>query len=801
MLTSSLKFAARSLGKYKMYTVVNLLGLTLGITAALLLMLYVQDELSFDRYHDQSDQIYQLVAEREIPGLGVRRSTALPAPLAGQIGEQVPALQNFFRMVTLGRADLSYENNGHYEVVAAVEPEIFQILDFDFIQGDPESALANPNAIILTQSTAEKYFGDEDPMGRLLTGTRGENIVTAVIEDQPANTHLQFNVLFPFPPYLPMFLPNWPSNWDISAFTTYLQLQAGTDIPQLEQQLTALIRATPMEAAESYSLSLLALPDIHLHSNAIDGQWNASPGSIETVWTLQAIAVFLVLIACINYTSLATARSANRAHEISIRKMHGAQPGELMLQFLAEALLLTLLATLLALSLAQMLLPVANAFSGKSLTLMTLLQPTILLMFVAGIGLVGLGAGAYPAFVLSHQNIISGLADQQESTRASGLLRKLLVLVQFGLSVILLFSTLVVMRQMTFIQSMSLGFDQSNVIIVDINSQPARVNAEAIRNEFLQNPEVLAVSNSSRLPGDWKPISEFSANVQGRDVEQAISSRYIAADAMFLDTFDINLVEGLNLLDEVPENSVLINQAMAQRLSLDSPIGAQLTIDGNFQAEDINSDVTVIGIVEDFHYQSLHQAIQPLIIGKSSAGFEPIDYYSIKVSGNNLNETIAALRTIMQHHDPVTPFEYNILEARIDGFYSSDRLTGLLFSVAAAMAIFIACMGLFGLSSYATEQRSKEVGIRKVLGASVTGIVRLLSADFMKPVLLAIVIALPVGYYLMAQWLQNFAYYINIGAGIFLLSALLAIGVSLATVSIQSVRAALRNPVESIAYE
>jgi len=418
-----------------------------------------------------------------------------------------------------------------------------------------------------------------------------------------------------------------------------------------------------------------------------------------------------------------------------------------------------------------------------------------------GVVLLGCLAGAYPAFMLSRQQVAQGLSDQREASQSASLLRKCLVLAQFVLSVVLVFCTLVVSQQMNYIQNKTLGFDESNILAVDINSQPARDNAEAIRNEFLQHPNVLSVSNSSRLPGDWKAITAFSANIVGRDANQTMTANYIAADESYLDTFSIALLEGTNLSPLVPANSVLINETMAARLGVDSAIGQQLDINGTVVSGGVGAAVTVVGVVADFHFQSLHQSIAPLMIGKPETQLAPIDYYSIRLGNGDLAETVEYLRGIMSRHDPITLFEYNILESQIETFYDNDRTTALLFSIAAGMAIFIACMGLFGLSSYATEQRNKEVGIRKVLGASVAAIVRLLSADFMKPVFLAVVIALPFGYYLMSLWLQNFAYYVSIGLSAFLASALLAIVVSLATVSVQSVRAALRNPVESIAYE
>ncbi len=802
MVTDNLRFALRSLAKYRMYTLVNLFGLTLGLTAFLVIALYIVDELSYDRYHPNADRSYQLIADMQIPGQTQRRFAILPAPLAATLQERFPEVEATTRYILLGRADLSYENNAYYEPILAVEPGFFDFFALTFLQGSPATALLDPNSVVVTQSTAIKYFGNENPIGKVLSGSRGEMVVSAVVADPPGNTHMRFSILTPFPPYLNGFIPNWETSWLGNAFSILVRVAEGADMDELQRRIATFINTeSPIPNREAFSPSFLAMPDIHFYSQGIENQYNVAPGNINAVYTLQAVALFLILIACINYTNLATARSINRAHEISLRKVLGAQRSQLIVQLLAEALVLTVLAMVLAISITQMLLPVVNGQTGKALQLAILLQPGFLLG-IAGIAVgVGLAAGVYPAIYLSNMAVINGLRDQKSASARAGILRKLLVVTQFTLSVVLVFCTLVVVKQMGFIQSTPLGFDKTNVIAVDINSQPVRNNFETIKSEFRRHPQVLDVSVSTRLPGDWKDIGTAFGLLPGQDEENTQRLSFIGIDQDFLTTYSITQLEGRNFDNSTSPNDVIVNQRFVDLMGWESGVGQQFRLSGEQQATDNSMQANIIGVVEDFHYLSLHNEIGPLVLGRHNNPLGAIDYYSVKMSGIDNAGVIAHLQSVMQQHDPVTPFEYNILESQIETLYSSDEVTMALFTAAASLAVLIACMGLFGLSSFTTQQRSKEIGIRKVLGATIINIVELLSADFMKLVFLAIVIALPLGYYLMSLWLQNFAYSGGIPPDVFILSALLAVLVSMATVSIQSVRTAMRNPVDSISYE
>lgn len=804
MLRDNVRFAWRNLTKHKMYTLVNLLGLTLGLTAFLIIALYIIRELSYDRYHPDADRTYQVVATREVPGQPVRRLANLPAPLADEMERRMQGVENATRVIVLGRADLTWENNGYYETVVAVEPDFFEFFAVQFLRGEPDTALRDPSAIILTQSSATKYFGQDDPIGKTVTSTRGSMTVSAVVADPPDNTHMQFSVLTPFPVYLGRVAPQWQTSWTAAAFVTYVKLNNNVSPEEIGSVASRYLTSeSPMPDREFHQLSLLPLADIHFGSNDIEGQYNVAPGNIETVYTLEAVALFLILIACINYTNLATARSISRAQDISLRKIVGAQRSHLIFQLLCEAMTLTAVAMLVALSLAQMLLPAVNGITGNSLTLSILLQPALFLALCALVVLIGLAAGAYPAFYLSRLPVISGIRDHKHSTKHAGRLRKLLVIVQFGLSVVLVFCTLVVMEQVSFVQSMPLGFNKNNVLAIDINSPAMRMNFETIKAELLADPVIEAVSVSSRVPGDWKPIPQVTAAVPGQQDANSERVSYLGADADFLDAYAITRIEGRNFDTSSAPGDVMVNRRFVEQMGWDVALGRQLNLTGirgdTGAVETIPA--TVIGVVEDFHYQSLHTAVGPLVIARYDNPLGVIDYYSVRINGNNVANALDRIRSVVQRHDAVTPLEYHFLDAQIDTQYSSDRISLMFFSAAAGLAIFIACVGLFGLSSFTVAQRSREIGIRKVLGATIANIVGLLSADFMRLVLLAIVIALPVGYYLMTLWLAGFAYSTRVTPMQFSLSASLAIVVAMGTVSVQSVRAAMRNPVESIACE
>ncbi len=657
-------------------------------------------------------------------------------------------------------------------------------------------ALSDPGSVVITEDAATRFFGSDDPMGKVLESLRGDFRVTGVIEDFPANSHLQFDVFFSAPD----FLAQKATERDEFDAVSYLLINRNADLAELEQRIPELIQANvPEQFHDLIGIRLQALPDIHFGSSEVRSSVSGNGGQFNTVVILAAIAFFILFIACINYINLATARAVSRAGEIGVRKVIGAQRRQLVLQFLSESITLTLIAFIVALVATWVLLPPFNGFAGKSLTLVGLLDPSLSFGIVASAVVVGITAGTYPAFYLANTKILAALRGKEKASRASLNLRKSLVVVQFFLSTILLVATFVAIRQMDFINERSLGFDPENIVVVDINSGASRGGYQSIKNEFLSDPNVLSVSVTSRVPGEWKNIVQVNALLPGQDISQAIRSSFMGIDQDFFETFGVELLAGRNYSGgDADVANVIINQRLARMLEWDEPLGQQLqliTLNGSTEL------LTVIGVAEDYHFRSLHEPIGPLILGAWNNPIQTIDYFSVKIRGTDVASAIEHLESAQGRYDPDTPFEYHFLQDQITIFYESDRLTTALFGIAAGIAVLIACLGLYGLSTFATLQRSKEIGIRKILGATVSQIITLLSVDFIKLILLANLIAWPVVFYLMNLWLSSFAYHAAMGLTSFLLVALFLVIVTFFTVSGHAVRVALANPVERIRYE
>ncbi len=796
MFANYLKTCLRNLRRYKTYSSINVLGLSLGLCAALLLSLYLYDEFTFDRYHDKSDRTYRLLLEFTEPGQATRTFDTVTGGLAPALQSELVGVDEITQLYMLGRTDLTYEENEYYEPFLVADASLFEVFDFRFLRGDPLSALQTPGGAVITEQTARRYFGNEDPIGKVLESQRGDVQITGIIAAPPPNSHLQFNVLFA----APEFAARKEGNWEEFDATSYLVLSESVDAAAIEARIPEVLRANlPPDIEPLVNVRLQGLTDIHFGSAEVQSSVSANSGSLGTVLTLAAIAFFILFIACVNYINLATARAVSRATEIGVRKVVGAQRRQLVRQFLGESLLLTGMAFVLALALVQLGLPVFNSFADKALTLSSLFGSQLAFTVVGFALLVGIAAGSYPAFYLANTDVIKALSAEHKGGRNSLSVRQALVVAQFALSVILLVATFVAMRQMDYINARSLGFDPRNIVVMDINSGASREGFQAIKNEFMRHPNVLSVSVSSRVPGEWKNIIELNALSPGRDINQAIRTSFMGIDQDFLSTFAIELVAGRNYSGAAgDDNSILINQRLARQLGWEEPVGRQLQLaSGNERTEAF----TVIGVVADYNFRSLHEPIGPLILGPRINPIQSIDYFSARVRGTDLAATLQHLETAQASYDPDTPFEYNLLEDQIANLYQSDTLTTRLFGIAAAIAVFIACLGLYGLSTFATLQRAKELSIRKILGANIRQIVSLLSVDLIKLIVLANFLAWPIVFYLMNRWLAGFAYHTSLGIDSFLVAALLLILLSIGTIGGHAVRLALKNPVESIRYE
>ena len=802
MLKNYLKIALRNLRREPGYAFINIVGLSVGLACFLLILLYIQDERSFDGHHEKADRIFRVVEARATPEGGERHLAYTMGPLAPTLMRDFPEVTRAVHMLGrngVGRRTMQYGPNRFYENdYLFTDPAIFEVFDFEWLSGDARTALNEPHTVVLTETGARKYFGEEDPLGKILGLEQfGDVRVTGVLRDPSPQSHLQFSMLISLDTIRAheRWLA-WMQTWRTAGFLTYLVLADDASPEAVEAKLLPLLRQYRDEEELTRIPSLQALADIHFRSTHIDLERNHAEGDIAYLYIFSAIALFILLIACINYMNMATARSMRRAREVGMRKVVGAHRRQLVRQFLTESMLTTLVALGLSLGLMWLILPAFNNLAGKALTFGLLLEGPFLLSLVALVLAVGAAAGSYPALYLSMFRPAQVLMGSGEVGRGARRLRRTLVVTQFALSIIMIVATVVVYEQLGYVQTKRLGFNKDHLVVIDINSSDVRGNWQTIKQELAQVSAVRAVSTSSRVPGEWKNLVRVEVVPEGAPDTDRLTMTFIGIDEDFLDTYEIDLRQGRNFSADFADSSaVLLNETAARLLGIDTPAGQPIRIpDAPFEGQ-------VVGIVSDFHFRSLHEQIGPLVLGFWSNPIQLIDYFTTRVAGGDLPATINQLRAVHERFDPSHPFEYNFLDQRLGDFYENEHRVGTLFAIAALLAVVIACLGLFGLASFTAEQRTKEIGVRKVLGASVGSVVVLLSKDFLKLVALAFVVAVPLAYFAMDRWLNDFAYRIEISWPIFLMAGLAALGIAMITVSYQAVRAALANPVESLRYE
>ncbi|MCB0530658.1 MAG: ABC transporter permease [Saprospiraceae bacterium] len=817
MLKNNLLIALRSLQKNRLYTAINLFGLAFGMLCFTLLGLYVIDEWTFDRFHKNASHIYRVVEQKTLPQKGSEHLAAVAFKVSSAAISAFPEIERSSILTQMGR--MSYQNKANarafYEPFLSADSAFFQLFNFNMLQGNPATALNQPNSVVLTQEFANRLFGDQDALGKTIDTDRGIAFqVTGILEDLPVNSHLQFPAVISFcsfknaPWYDRMVTSDWSSNF----FTTYFKIKAGTNTQELAEKITALVKTNyPEEQQFQSRFALQALPDIHFNSADFQNDLQTNAGSRQQSLVLAFIGLFILLIACINYMNLSTARTETYGREVGIRKVVGASRSNLFGRFFLENILLTTGALVLAIGMTWVLLPAFNEFTGKNLSIDVVEHLWLLPFFLALVGIVGLFAGSYPAVFLSRfapANALKGLVGiSQKQQLNAGQLRRGLVVFQFMLGIIMIVATLVTYRQMEFVRSKNLGFNQDHLVVADINSGAVRRGFAQIKAGYAQLPEVHSVTVSNRVPGEWKIIPQVRVQ-QLEAKDESAEMYYFSGDADFLRTFEVKLLHGRNFDPErlADTAALLINQRAADLLGISQANGQQVQIpqvlfDGSAENLPVPFEGQVIGIIQDFHFQSLHETIQPVVVGYFSNPIHSIDYFTARISGNDITGTLAAMEQIIQKTDPSHLFEYHFLDDQIAQFYSRDIRQSRIFSLAALCAVLIACMGLFGQAVLATQRRTKEIGIRKVLGASVAGLVGALSRDFLRLVLLALAIATPVAWILMDRWLENFAYRISIGWWSFVFAGLLALGVAFLTVSIQCLKAARANPVRSLRNE
>jgi putative ABC transport system permease protein len=796
----NLRLAIRHLLKTRGFTALNILGLTLGLTTFLLIVLYVADECSYDRWNSKAARIYRVNTDLNLNQHVSYMADAAP-PVAPTLIKNYPEVQKAVRLLPQPGTRFKKGDQLIAEPrVVICDPQIFDVFTLPMVEGNPATALQSPHTVVLTESTARRYFNTTSVIGRTLNDVDDSAIltVTGVIRDMPAQSSFHYD-LFISMRGNSMEGPN-NSFYALFPMATFILLRPGADVNALRQQLGSFMykweRMYKEYESKDYSLrlGLTPLTDIHLRSNRSD-ELEAN-GNIQYVYIFSAIAVFVLLIAAINFMNLSTAHSAGRSREVGVRKVLGSARSMLIAQFLSESMLMTLAAAILAIGLAVAILPFFNQLAGKSLSFNGQVWVWLLPCLVGIVLVVGLMAGAYPAFFLSAFRPVEVLKGQLTAGFKGGVLRSTLVVFQFSISLFLIIGTLVVFRQLRYIQSRNLGFDRSRVLV--IKGTTSLPDPRILKKEVLQLPGVAAATLSDFLPTNNIRWHNFGSAKGGTDISIEVQSWMIDPD--YISTLKMQIVTGRDFSSRFATDStgIVLNETAARVWGIaKDPLNKLVTLNGYNHG---NTAFHVIGVVKDFNFSSLRANITPLTMIIANPFGSP-NLLDVRVKSDNLPALLAQIKTKWKSLAPHQPFEYSFMDADFDALYRSEQRMGQLSILFSTLAIAIACLGLFGLAAYAAERRTKEIGIRKVLGANVTGIVALLSSDFLRLIAIAIIIASPLAWFGANRWLQNFAYRTTISVWLFVLAGGLVLLIAIATTIIQSVRAALANPVDSLRAE
>ena len=814
MLRNYLTIAIRHLNRQKGYSFINVMSLALGIACCLLILLYIRDELSYDRYYDRADRIYRVTAEERQGGEVVRTADVL-VPTVWYMREDLPEIEDMVRLVPPGNTWMvKYGDKGFYErSFYLADTTVFDVFDVPLLTGNPKTALAGNDKIVLSESIARKYFGNEDPMGKILDAEGTFHLeVTGIMPDLPSNTHLGFDMLASFK-IQEAYSYRKVNEWGWRTAHSYVVLREGSDPAELEAKLPAFVKKHLGNRYESGDASLTyrlqPVTDIHLHSRL---ERELTPnGDIRYIYLFAAIAVFILVIACINFMNLATARFAGRAREIGLRKVFGAVRTQMARQFLVESLLMSALAVCLALLLAAVCLPWFSLLTGK-----TLVVDTGTTLFALGavvvIGVVvGCISGSYPAFYLSGLMPVETLKGTLASGSGTAGLRRILVVSQFVISIALIICTGIVYNQLDFIRKRNMGLNTERVVAVPLTFDPVQETARIFKQRVKESPYITNATATFMLPGHKNAVIPITLQRPGEGEHAKIDMNQAWTDEDFVETLGIEMVTG-RYFDptfvsdwgwESAGGGAVLNEAAVARLGYDSPdeaLGKEVNwvreLRQGWEEEGMQLR-RIVGVVKDFHYASLHQPIGPLILFADYQG----GHIVIKTAPDFLSEGLVSIEEIWHETNPDFAFEYFFVDDNFARLYETERRFGQVFVSFAALAVLIACLGLFGLASFTAERRTKEIGVRKVLGASTPKLFGLLSDEFVRLVIVANVFAWPAAYFVMNNWLDNFAYRVEPGWTIFILASVITMAIALLTVGFQAVRAATANPVESLRSE
>jgi putative ABC transport system permease protein len=796
MIRNLFRVALRSIQKDKAYSVLNILGLTIGISFSLLLIFYVLDELSYDRFNEKADRIYRIVSFVNEPENKMKWS-ATQFPLRNVLQQKYQEVDQAVRFIG---ADKAMYRNGEVKFyedrIYYADSNLFNVFTYSFIEGNPQMALMEPHSMVLTKTLAEKYFGKgTSAMGKTLQNNHGDNFkITGVIKDVPRNSHIRFSALIS-----ESTLPkDFSNNWGSFGFFTYVLLKPHVDVAAFDKKLRPLYGEFMAPIFKQFNIeihySVQPITSIHLHS-----QFSGEPeelGNMSYIYIFSSVALFMLIIACINYMNLTTARSARRAREIGIRKVAGSLKSQLVAQFLVESILMAFLALLLSLLVIYLLLPAFNNIAGKSISYATLFQyPAILILFAIFL-FVGLAGGSYPAFYLAQFNPVTVLKGKLSKSSSNTALRKVLVTVQFTISIAMLICTSVVYRQLKYMQQKDLGFDKSQVLNVKVDADGNfKQSLIAFQDKVRENPQVISVSTGQTTPGgDGNGFNLFSIETKKGFVDKGIDC--YAIDGRYMATMGMKLIRGRNFSSTIPSDtlkSIIVNEAMAKSFGWDLPLGKIVKNPGDTSGRHFE----VVGVIKDFNLKSLYNPIAPLILF-----YRPVSQnVQIKISPANALSTVSQLESIWKSFFPALPFQYSFLDQDLDSQYKADQKRGKIFLAFSSLTIFITCLGLLGLTAFTTQQRQKEISIRKIMGAGIPQLVSLIAKNFLLLVGLAALFAFPLAWYFMNKWLDAFPYKDHLSPTPFVMSALIVFLITLLTVSYHTIRAATANPSKNLRTE
>lgn len=802
MIKNYFKTAWRNLWKNKVYSTINVIGLSIGMAACIAILLFVFYERSFDKFH--SKNIYRLNEVQKFEGMVAAQKVALSMyPMAPTLKAEFPEIKNYSRINGAGNMPLNYgEKKIYVDRVCFVDSTFLQIFDFKLLQGDRNTALEKPNSIVITKEIAESFFGKENPIGKTLTSYRRDTttlIVTGVLENVPQNSQLQFKGLIPFRTIeRPQWMDNWGGNW----LNTYLEIAPNTNIAALEKKFPDYLkRHMSDDGWKSYELFLLPLSEVHGGASDIGlDSFNYQQFDKGYTKIFFIIALVVLLIACVNFMNLSTARSAERAREVGVRKSIGAFRWQLSMQFIGESIMMAFIALFFAIILVKLFLPAIENLSQRELDFPIFTNWKLILSLLAGTIGLGVISGLYPSVYLSSFKPVKVLKGSVQTGRSKSMLRNVLVVTQFASAIFLIIATTFALRQLNFMKNRPTGFDREQVVNIPLNQGTDR-KYQLLKKELLQNSLVSGVTASQDVLGSH--LDQSGIGFKGDGPERQLTSTRLIVDADYLNLYKIQLAEGKNFSSDSSANGreYIINESLAKELLKDNTKADFTSLIGKRFGFDSSGQLVgqIVGVAKDFNFNSLHHKIETMFMFNQAQW--GLNTMSVKINGSRAKDALTYIESVWKKINPGIPYEYKFLDDHFKDVYRADSQISTIVGALAMLAIIISCLGLFGLASYAAEKRVKEVGIRKVLGASLQHIVFKLSKDFLKYVLIAALIALPLSWFAINKWLQDYAYRVEISWWIFLVAVVLALVIALITISFQAIKAAIANPIKSLRTE